>query len=317
MKWVQKLVKDEDGAVIVIVALALVILLGCMALVVDAGVMYVNRSNMQNVADAAALAGAQDLPDKDAAKEKAIEYGALNGVVIDEDNVNPYYDDDKIEVTCSKNVPFYFARALGFENADVSARAVAQQKSQWDGEVLPFLNANNAFFTTGTKVEAWEKVDSGYFECIENYTIENNVSPYDNLYFDVNLDEGLQIKNGTVADKKQEIGYYYDTHKSSLTPTPYVYIFSFSPKAIADGEVLLMDGTVKDIHDLKNKSDYVSLDSLVLLKCTFDSYDIKKKKLYLTSIQPYDLGNDDPDHPFPDYPTNYVNPEGGGAILVE
>lgn len=320
MRWIRRLFKEEDGAVVVIVALALVVLLGCMAMVVDAGVLYVNKAHLQNVADAAALAGAQELPDKGNAKEEAYEYGVLNGIVIDKNDIT-FDGEDKIKVECKTNVPYFFARIWeDFDEAAVSASAKAKKISQWDGEVLPFLNTNNDLLTYGTQLEAWEKVSSGYFECIGDYTIENNESPYDKLYFRVNLDKGLKLDNGTIANKKDEIGYYYNTHKSSLTPTPYVYIFSLSPKAIEKGKVTMMDGTEVDIPKLNkyiNKNTYFPLDNFVLLKCTFDSYDKKKKTLYLTSVQAYDLGNNDPDNPFPDYPPDYVNPEGGGAILIE
>ena len=49
------------GAVIVMVAVLLVVLLGCVALAVDIGHLYVARAELQRTADAAALAGAQAL----------------------------------------------------------------------------------------------------------------------------------------------------------------------------------------------------------------------------------------------------------------
>jgi Flp pilus assembly protein TadG/cytoskeletal protein CcmA (bactofilin family) len=137
VKFLYKLIKDDDGAVMVIVALALVVLLGCMALVVDAGVMYVTKSNMQNVADAAALAGAQAISQGGNPEALALEYAGkngmkatVNGVTNDGDTVTvttPYNgDSSKIFVKCTRNVPYLFAKALGFEDADVGAKAVAR-----------------------------------------------------------------------------------------------------------------------------------------------------------------------------------------------
>ncbi|MHA7208942.1 pilus assembly protein TadG-related protein [Arthrobacter sp. MDT1-65] len=51
---------DEDGAIAVMVALLMVVLLGVTALVVDLGMVYAERAQLQNGADAAALAIAQD-----------------------------------------------------------------------------------------------------------------------------------------------------------------------------------------------------------------------------------------------------------------
>jgi len=320
----------ESGQAMVMVALSLVVILGFAAFAVDIGHVAVQKSELQNAADAAALAGVVEISSnpitKKTAEDKAIEYAhsngmsaVTNGVPLNGDTVSATatLSTKQLRVECTRTVDYYFAGVLGFKSKVVTAIAVAEAKNGWDGEALPFLNTNNGYLTAGTKVEAWEKVDSGYFECIDNFTIENNVAPYTNIYFNIDLDQGLQIKNGTVANKKQELGYYYETHKSSLTPKPYVYIFSISPKAISENKVNLMDGTTCNISSLKNKSSFVALSSLVLVKCTFDSYDQKKKTLYLTSVQAFDLGYNDPNNPLTDYPADYVNPDGGtGAKLI-
>jgi len=317
--------RAEEGQAMVMAAFAMVVILGFGAFAVDIGHIAVQKSDLQNAADAAALAGVVEMPNNANAQTVAVNYAKTNGMSVSTNNVTlngetvnaSAIGQNQLRVQCSREVDYYFAGVLGFKSKVITAVAVAEVRNGWDGEALPFLNANKNFIKAGTKVEAWEKVDSGYFECIENFTIENNEAPFTDIYFDVNFDEGLQIKNGTVATKKQEIGYYYNTHKSSLTPKPYVYIFSLSPKAIAENKVNLMDGTTCNISSLKNKSSYVALSSLVLVKCTFDSYDLKKKKLYLTSVQVYDLGYNDPSNPYTDYPPDYVNPDNGsGARLI-
>src|SRR6516165_6170804 len=54
--------RDETGATAVIVAVILVVLLGCAALAIDIGSFYQAQRQAQAAADAAALAGAADLP---------------------------------------------------------------------------------------------------------------------------------------------------------------------------------------------------------------------------------------------------------------
>ena len=54
-------VRQERGAIIIFVALGLVVLIGMMGLAVDLGHAYVNKSQLQNIADACALAGASAL----------------------------------------------------------------------------------------------------------------------------------------------------------------------------------------------------------------------------------------------------------------
>ena len=57
----ERRVAARKGAVTVLVAILLVVLLGCVALAVDIGHLYVVRTELQRAADAAALAGAQAL----------------------------------------------------------------------------------------------------------------------------------------------------------------------------------------------------------------------------------------------------------------
>ena len=57
----QNMIKDQKGAVVAIVAVCLVIFVGFTALAVDIGHLYVVRNELQNAADAGALAGARRL----------------------------------------------------------------------------------------------------------------------------------------------------------------------------------------------------------------------------------------------------------------
>lgn len=127
MKKLKKIVKNEDGQALVFFALLLVVLLGVAALVVDVGMMRVTKVEMQTAADAAALAGAQDLLNGGDAEGTAVYYAEKNGA---ENTMLPEQEDPtKIEVVCTKNVNYTFARILGFEKKEVSARAVADISS--------------------------------------------------------------------------------------------------------------------------------------------------------------------------------------------
>ena len=93
---------------------------------------------MQNAADAGALAGAQDLPDAGNAVSKAKDFAELNGAEKSNTTATTPYGGDatKIEVVCTKNVQYSFARVLGFTDADVSARAVAQKTKGASGPAI-------------------------------------------------------------------------------------------------------------------------------------------------------------------------------------
>lgn len=66
------------GVVLVFTMVMLVVLLGFAALTVDVGLMYNTRNDLQSTADAAALAGAQQLPDLGAARAAALAYARRN-----------------------------------------------------------------------------------------------------------------------------------------------------------------------------------------------------------------------------------------------
>ena len=132
---------NERGQVAVIVALLIVAIIGMVALVVDVGSIYEERRQLQTVADAAALAGAQDLPVEDpinnTAVQKAVDYADRNVVAIDvvinpgdvqitkSSQLNPFYD--KITVTPEDpNAPVYFAQVFGINSVNISATATAE-----------------------------------------------------------------------------------------------------------------------------------------------------------------------------------------------
>ena len=70
--------RGERGQILAIVVLALVCLLGIAAFAIDVGYAYYAKRQLQSAADAAALAGAQDLPKASDAIKTATAYAAEN-----------------------------------------------------------------------------------------------------------------------------------------------------------------------------------------------------------------------------------------------
>ncbi len=102
MKRIRKLLKEQRGGVLIYVTLSMVVLLGFSAGVMDIGLLYENRRQLQNGADGAALAGAQELLkfELSAAEREvlavntALDYAQRNGVPISQ--IEPGYP----QVTC-------------------------------------------------------------------------------------------------------------------------------------------------------------------------------------------------------------------------
>lgn len=65
LSYLSAKVKDQQGVTVIIVALLIVVFIGFAALAVDIGHLYVVRNEIQNAADAGALAGARRLYNDD------------------------------------------------------------------------------------------------------------------------------------------------------------------------------------------------------------------------------------------------------------
>jgi hypothetical protein len=133
----------ERGSVVVLVALCLAAVLGFAAVAVDVGYFVWQRQELQRVADAAALAGVQELPENpNGAVAVARDYAHRNGVgshgwVLDSVQV---VNGTSLEVRISHpDAPFFLGRVLGLVALDVTARATASVQSPTQSDnVMPW-----------------------------------------------------------------------------------------------------------------------------------------------------------------------------------
>lgn len=135
MNVVRRLHGDE-GQVLVMVALMMVGVVSVVGLVSDGGLLFAQRRDLQNVADAAAAAGAMQIDegayrstgevvlDERLARDAAVLYleaeGDLDYVV----NVLP----DRVEVSVSRQATTGFLRVIGIDGVEVSASASAEPR---------------------------------------------------------------------------------------------------------------------------------------------------------------------------------------------
>jgi hypothetical protein len=120
--------KGSKGQTFVIGAVAAVVLVGAVSLGTDVAVRYFNRVQLQKAADAAALAGANWLPDNPSqATTTANQYAQNNGIKaaeITSTSVTP--DDLSLSISLQRNVPYYFARVFGLTSANIAVAATAE-----------------------------------------------------------------------------------------------------------------------------------------------------------------------------------------------
>ena len=150
LRMLRCLWREESGQGLVVATLVMVMILGFAAMTVDVGLFLHERRELQKSADAAALAGAQELPHSPAhAEQKAAEWAEKNGIDVDEleaiEITSTYVTNDTITVEVKRDVPFIFARVLGLTSDTMRADASARVGSPAEmAGLVPFGVLNEA-----------------------------------------------------------------------------------------------------------------------------------------------------------------------------
>lgn len=128
MHWI----KNQKGAVAVLVAAGMVAFLGMGALVVDIGNMRFTQSQLASVTESAVLAGAQELPRNSLSTSESVarQYAQTNGqagdVVVDVHATGPSATNIyTIDITVSRQAPAFFSGIFGQGAATITEHAQA------------------------------------------------------------------------------------------------------------------------------------------------------------------------------------------------
>ena len=180
--------KNRKGAAAILILILMVPLLGLLAFSIDYGYLLYSKTDLQRVADQAAIASTRDLlpdafgnQDIDEARDRVSEYVKLNlgsEFVVEANDIkvgryNPakIYSSveildtgtfDTVQVTIRRDSTFsnnsislYFARFLGNDEADISATSTAVlQKAR-------FIGPGTGVFPFALEEKTWNKVDQG------------------------------------------------------------------------------------------------------------------------------------------------------------
>lgn len=120
-----KFLKEERGSSLVLVGLAFMGLVLMTGLVLDAGVLYMEKRNLQKTANAAALSGAQELTTDEESVQKIV-----NDIVEYHEEKNSLEKtniqlNDRLDVYMTKNVALTFSSLFGKDSTEVKVRAAA------------------------------------------------------------------------------------------------------------------------------------------------------------------------------------------------
>ncbi len=232
----EKLYKKKKGVAAVYLAISMVVLLLFSALVIDIGMLALNKSKIQNACDAAALAGAQELPNKITAESVARKYAIDNGV----ENIYIHVEfpsSNKIIVRAdNKPVEFFFAKVIGINDGLASAKATALLAPVTSGikGLRPFglFKTEFVFGQPYTLKESSQNGDQGNFKWLSmpNDSVNGNGKPL----LDANVESGstksysvgnsVDSETGNTVAALNSVKALYDScpHSPKCTSTSYV-----------------------------------------------------------------------------------------------
>ena len=209
---------SASGQVMVLICVALLAIVGMIAVVTDFSFMQDQRNMMQTAADSAAMAGAEELNYGDlvaAGKADAASNGFTNGqngvtvAVNNPPSTGPNTSNTAyVEAIVTMPEPSYFLRVLGVSSISVSARAVA-----YEG------NGPNCIY-------AMDPTASGAVSINGNVNIQSGCG----LLVDSSASSGMTV-NGNVMINAPAIGVvggYTATGNVSFTPTPKTGVIAAS-----------------------------------------------------------------------------------------
>jgi hypothetical protein len=174
--------RREHGQAAALTVLFLTVLLASAAAVIDVGSWFREDRDTQRVADAAALAGAQALPENQGtARSLAIEFGGKNGGGVAGGNVSfssTVLPGDTIKVNVEKPADSFFAKIVGIDSVQVGSTATARSgipsEARWAAPIAvdehhPFLNCHPVLSCFGSQHPTaldLEKVGPGAFRLL-------------------------------------------------------------------------------------------------------------------------------------------------------
>jgi hypothetical protein len=193
-------VDQQRGQSLIIVAFLIVALLAAVGLAVDLGLMYVEKVRLGRAVDAAALAGAQELPDENVARLRAIDYLRLNGYEEnaegfswawgfpeETDCMNPPCPHYHLVVSATQQVSLTFMRVLGFETVDVSAHAIGENANRLDIAIVLDVSGSmdddtcdsGSTMSNGCDQSWWNEIHDIIYEDFESYNLgDGDSDPY-------------------------------------------------------------------------------------------------------------------------------------------
>lgn len=219
------LIKKKKGNIAILMCVAMTVLCGFAAFVIDIGIVYAEKAKLSNALDSAALAAVLELPaDIDKSRTVAQQYLTMNHVNPISANIVFGADKKSIQINSSKNVKHFLAQIIGISNSTVYAKTkavVAPLKSVGDG-IRPFA-VEKYPFSYGDQVVLKKGAGSGYHG---NYDVValggSGASTFENnaLYGykgNISVGDWIDTEPGNMSGATNKIKNYIGTEASTIS----------------------------------------------------------------------------------------------------
>lgn len=123
---IYRYINNKKGGSSILLLFMTIAVMCLMTLIVDAGLLYIEKGKLQNTVDSVVLAAiSQYSKGQENILAEAYKYSNLNGFPAEELDIEITESNRRITVRASKSVPLFFARIFGRSSEDVSVRATA------------------------------------------------------------------------------------------------------------------------------------------------------------------------------------------------
>lgn len=222
MRQFKKIFKQDEGSTIVFVGLMMIAILSILGLIIDGGTLYLKRVELQKVADAAVLSGAQELTNTQDAVTHVVDtvltdHGESNSLSSLNITMNK-----EVSIDLTKNVPMAFSKLFGNQSVPVHVHAAAALKVMGRAKGVAPLGIDDSinldYYTTYKLKVDQTQVSSGNFGILalggtgaETY-YDNLINGYQH---EIKVGDILDTQTGNVAGKTRT------AVQSKLNQCPY------------------------------------------------------------------------------------------------
>jgi Flp pilus assembly protein TadG len=282
MIWKHLRLRAEKGAIIILTAFLLPLILVAAGFAIDLGNVYIHHSQLQNMADAAALAGASKLGiGTNEAKNLASAYVAANQTNLTASattNLETPWKNDatKIRVTLAQDVPLYFLHCLPNVPAtiNIAAHATAAYTAGSGGyslfDNLISAGSNGLYFANSNG-----KTLDGKIEYSNSYSHQDTISTSTGTPNDITLNAALNLAPSdlsayiqSLANSVTKLDQNHQNFTLSQLTSKVTYAVQASSITVdspaLDVEIIIVDGNASNFN-YSGTVDMKATDKMVIL----------------------------------------------------